>query len=375
MRLCLIGPTYPFRGGISHFTTILATHLEKRHDVLLYSFKRQYPRFLFPGVTDRDPSSSFLRVDCEYLMDPLNPLTWIRTFQKIRDFQPEVLILQWWVPFWTPSLATLSLLIKRFTPIKILFICHHIAPPDGGPFDLFLAQYVLSRGDYFIVLAGRDSAKLRQILPQARPVQTVLPTFDAINHGHQDPSEARRRLGVDGKVILFFGFVRRYKGLRHLIEAMPFVLERIKATLLVVGEFWDKEDEYLSLIRELGLLQDIVIVNRYIHNEEVALYFSAADIVVLPYVETSQSGVAPLAFSFDKPVITTNVGGLVDVVRDGETGFIVPPGDSVALGKAIVKFFTESQEERFIRNIQAERDLFSWSRFVGVLEQTVQDHE
>lgn len=373
MKFCVIGPTYPYRGGIAHFTTMLVSHLRRSHDVSFYSFSKSYPRLLFPGNPEKDPSTRLLRTDCEYLLRPLNPFTWLRALKLMREERPEVVVLQWWVPFWTPMLMTISSFVKRFTASKILFICHHISPPDGGPFDFLLARNVLLTGDYFIVMSDHDYAQLRAVLPRANIRKAFLPTYDMFDLYTPSREEAKRRLGISNeeKTVLFFGFVRRYKGLRYLIEAMPEVLDRLPVRLLIVGEFWEEERFYMEAIDRLGIREHVSVVNAYVPNEEVGLYFAAANVVVLPYLEATQSGVLQMAYAFGKPVIVTSAGGLAEVVRDGETGLVVPPKDSSALTEAIVRYFEKELEASFAGKIAQDKDTFAWINLVNLIEQLV----
>jgi glycosyltransferase involved in cell wall biosynthesis len=373
MKFCVIGPTYPFKGGISHFTTMLVEQLRVRHEVDFISFRRQYPRLLFPGNSNPDPSNHVLHCDCEYLLDPMNPLTWFRAFRRIRRTKPDVLLLQWWTPFWTPTLAVLSTLVKRYTRVRILFLCHHITPPDGGPFDFALARTVLSRGDEFIVLSESDYTDLRRALPQARIHLTMLPTSEAFSQNPLPRDQARRQLGyqADDRLLLFFGFVRRYKGLSYLLRALARVAEELDVRLLVVGEFWESEDGYQAVAEELGITHRVRMVNRYVPNEEVGLYFSAADVVVLPYLEATQSAVIQIAFGFDLPVIATGVGGLPEMLQHGKLGLVVPPQDEEALAQAIVRYFQTGLGPTFRQRIRAERDLYSWERLIVFIEQVL----
>ena len=372
MKCVLIGPTYPYRGGISHYTTLLYQHLGAAHEVKLYSFKRQYPALLFPGRTDKDPSRYPLRADCEYLLDPSNPLTWLETFRRIKGDRPDALILQWWVPYWAPAFASIAGLVRRFTATRVMFICHNVFPHERSVIDQALVRLALTQGQFFIVQSEKDLHDLKRLLPGAQVRRAAHPIYEALAlGGTMTAGEAKRQLGIEGKVLLFFGFVREYKGLKYLLRAMPQVMGRIETHLLVVGEFWDDKSSYLNLIGELGIAQAVTIVDRYIPNEELGLYFSAADVVVLPYVDATQSGVTQLAYGFEKPVITTWVGGIPEVVKDGETGLIVPPQDSEALGEAIVRYFEEDLGARFTPNIRAQVQggVFSWGRLVRLIEE------
>jgi glycosyltransferase involved in cell wall biosynthesis len=371
MKYVLIGPTYPYRGGIAHYTTLLYQHLSAVHDTQLYSFKRQYPAFLFPGKTDKDPSASPLQVPCEYLLDPLNPFTWVGTFRRIQRERPDAVILQWWVPYWAPALGSVAFLLRRFTPAKVLFICHNVLPHEGSIVDRFLTRLALAQGQYFIVQSQKDLDNLKALVPHAQTVRTVLPLYDGEQWEATDQAAAKNALGLAGPVVLFFGFVRKYKGLEYLIQAMPAVLRCIPAQLLIVGEFWKDRDAYLQMMQELGLQQQVTVVDRYVANEEIGLYFSAADVVVLPYVDATQSAVISLAYAFDKPVITTDVGGLPEVVKDGETGFVVPSRDAAALAAAMVKYFQEDCAPRFTANIRAQRDTLSWAGLVKLIDEFI----
>lgn len=372
MKYVLIGPTYPYRGGISHYTTLLVEHLRKKHEVKLYSYVRQYPGFLFPGETDKDPSRLVLRTGCEYLVDPINPLTWLSVFWRMRQDDPDALILQWWVPYWTPTLAGISFLVRTFTSIKIVYICHDIAPPDGGgPFDRHLARFVLKRGDSFIVHSQGNLQNLRQMLSKNDVHLTVHPSYDMFSGGcPPDKSEVQARLGVHGRTILFFGFVRLYKGLEYLLQALPEVLKRLDVQLLIAGEFWIPESYYRQFIDDENVAKHVVIVNRYIPNEEVPYYFAAADVVVFPYVAGSQSGAVQLAYGFGKPVIVTGAGGIADVVKEGKTGLVVPPRNSQALAEAIVRYFEDGLGEKFTAEIQKveQKSLFAWENLVELIE-------
>jgi glycosyltransferase involved in cell wall biosynthesis len=368
MKYVLIGPTYPYRGGISHYTTLLYQHLSAVHETKLYSFKRQYPSFLFPGRTDKDPSGSPLQVPCEYLLDPLNPLTWLETFRRTQRERPDAVIIQWWVPYWALALASVAFLLRRFTPVKVVFICHNIVPHEGSIVDTFLTRLALAQGQYFILQSEKDLSDLKALLPHAQAVRTVLPLYDTYQWEVMEEAAAKAALGLAGPVVLFFGFVRKYKGLEYLIRALPQVLRNLPAQLLIVGEFWEDRDAHLEMIEKLGLQQHVTVVDRYVPNEEIGLYFSAADVVVLPYVDATQSAVISLAYAFDKPVITTDVGGLPEVVTDGETGFVVPPRDHAALAAAIVKYFQGDYAPRFTANVKARKDALSWLGLVHLIE-------
>lgn len=376
MRICVVGPTYPYRGGIAHYTTLLVKHLiEAGHWVRLYSFTRQYPTWLFPGKTDKDPSAAPLRIDCEYVLDPINPLTWWSLCRRVRADAPDLLILQWWVPYWTPSLTVISRWIKRNTKIPIVYICHNVVPHDGGGMlDRRFATTVLRQGDAFIVHSDQDRHRLHALLPQAKIVKAHHPTYSELaeRSGAPAASGLRARLGLpaDRPILLFFGFVRPYKGLEYLIQALQLVLAQKAVHLLVVGEFWSSSDFYERYAREYGVEPAVTFVNQYVPNEELGQYFDLADVVVLPYISATQSGVVQLAFGFGKPVITTRVGGLHEVVQDGVNGLVVPPQDERALAEAIVRYFDPAVRERLNAEARqsAAAQAFSWQQLVSAVE-------
>ncbi|MEI7768740.1 MAG: glycosyltransferase [Chloroflexales bacterium] len=379
MRISVVGPTYPFRGGIAHYTTLMVRQLRASgHAAPLYSFTRQYPRWMVSGRSDRDPSNSPLRVDCEYILDPINPFTWWRLYRRVRADNPDVLILQWWVPYWTPCLTAIASMVKRNTSVKIIFICHNVVPHEGGGvIDRRLALTVLRRGDALIVHSEQDRLRLLAMLPQARVVKAHHPTYADLAHQSSDlPAHLRRDLGIpaDAHVLLFFGFVRPYKGLEYLIQAMRLIRERISVHLLVVGEFWTAPEFYQRYADEFGVSEAMTIINRYVPNEELRPYFDAADVVVLPYVSATQSGVVQLAFGFGKPVITTRVGGLYEVVEDGVNGLVVPPQDERALADAVIRYFTEGLAAPYSANVAAHAATsFSWQQLVTTIEETSRD--
>ncbi|MEI8306344.1 MAG: glycosyltransferase [Chloroflexales bacterium] len=379
MRISVVGPTYPFRGGIAHYTTLMVRQLRAAgYAAPLYSFTRQYPRWLVGGRSDRDPSSSPLRVDCEYILDPINPFTWWRLYRRVRADHPDVLILQWWVPYWTPCLTAVSSMIKRNTQVKIMFICHNVVPHEGGGvIDRRLALTVLRLGDALLVHSEQDRLRLLAMLPHARVVKAHHPTYAELAHqSSTNPSHLRRDLGIpaDTHVLLFFGFVRPYKGLEYLIQAMRLIRERVNAHLLVVGEFWTAPEFYQRYADEFGVSEAMTIINRYVPNEDLRPYFDIADVVVLPYVAATQSGVVQLAFGFGKPVITTRVGGLYEVVEDGVNGLIVPPQDEGALADAVIRYFSEGLAVPFSANVAAQATTsFSWQQLVTTIEQAARD--
>jgi len=273
MKICIIGPTYPFRGGISHYTTLLYRYLRKRHVVIFFSFKRQYPKWLFPGKTDIDPSKFPVQEDnIDRIIDSLNPFSWLKVAYRIIKLQPDILIIPWWVSFWAPQFYSISLLVKLFSKTRILFLCHNVVEHESKWIDKWLTRIVLRNGDFYIVHSTEDQKSLLSMFPEAKVMKSPHPTYDVFNSGDFDPNMIRKKYGIEGNIILFFGFVREYKGLKYLIKALPEVLSKTDVTLLIVGEFWKNKNEYLNLINNLGIEDKIIIIDEYIPNEEVGLH-------------------------------------------------------------------------------------------------------
>ena len=370
MRLALIGPVYPYRGGIAHYTTALCRALRKRgHKVLLVSFKRQYPQWLFPGQSDKDPSREPLRAEqAHYWIDSLNPFTWLSTFRHIRAYRPDMIVQQWWVTFWAPAWFVLGVLNRWFLKRPILMICHNALPHEARPWDRWLAKLALRQGTAFIVQSVQEKEQLLSLVPDARTQILPLPTFDMLA-GQQIPrARARQQLGLseDLPILLFFGIVREYKGLMDLLEALPAVKESLgKVLLIVAGEFWGDKRRYLDAIQQQGIERSVLIDDRYIPNEEAALYFSAADALVAPYRSVTGSAVIPTARAFGLPVVTTELPGLAQVV-DRESDRLAPPCDPQALATAITGIFAEASQPGKGKPRQGEA--FTWDQLVSAIE-------
>ena len=374
MKINVIGPTYPFRGGIAHHTTLLYRALRKKHATKFYAFKRQYPRWLFPGRTDVDSSGIVIEEDsAEYILDSFNPLSWWNVFRKIKANEPDLVIFPWWVSFWTPQFWTITSLVRQFTRSKILFICHNVVAHESKFLDELCTRLVLKKGNYFIVHSKEDLKNLKKILPEANVKKVFHPVYDVFKFEKISKENAQQQLGVEGNILLFFGFVRPYKGLKYLIEAMPLILERVKVTLLVVGECWDDQEHYMRRAEELGIDTHVKVIDTYVPNEDVETYFVACDVVVLPYISGTGSGVAQIAFSFDRPIIATNVGCLPEIVESGKTGFIVKAASPDEIADAVVRFYEEDKEAEFVKKIIEEKEKYSWDRMVEVIEKFLEN--
>jgi len=369
MKICLVGPTHPFRGGVSHHTTLLCRHLRRRHQVKFISFKRQYPAILFPGQSDRDCSSEPMRVEnVDYLIDSLNPWTWKRAGDAILDYGPEMVVMPWWVAFWGPCFGTILSRLGERRDIEKVFVCHNVIEHEARGWKLRVTRKVLAQANRFLVHSSQERERLRELLgPGARIDVAHLPTFTELSGKRWKAEEARAHLEVDRPMLLFFGFVRDYKGLHDLIDAFPDILKSRDALLYVVGEFWEDRSSYLRHIERLGLQDNIVVVDRYIPNEEVGLYFAAADLVVQPYRSVSGSGISQVAFGFDRPVVATRVGSLAEVIRDGVDGRLLDPGSPAALAKTILECLEPVTLQRLKAEACNSKHRFSWDAVVDTL--------
>jgi glycosyltransferase involved in cell wall biosynthesis len=376
MKIAIVGPTHPFRGGIAHHTTLLFRHLRERHEVRFFAFRRQYPMWLYPAASDRDPSARPLaEPGIEHALDSMNPLTWLGVARRIRRFDPDLVVIPWWVAFWAPQMATISRLVRANRRTRVLFICHNVVEHESSAIRRLLARVALGGGDRFVVHSDEDRANLLAIFPDARVDRTVMPSFGGVAGAASDRGEARERLGIgrDEEVILFFGFVRPYKGLRHLVDAMPSILARRDVRLVVAGEFWHDRQDYFDRIASLGIGERVTILDRYAPNEEVADLFAAADLVVQPYETATQSAVTQIAFDVGRPVVVTSVGGLPETVKDGVTGYVVPPRDPEAIVAAVLDFFENARGAAMERAVAEDRDRFSWSHVVDAVEAIARD--
>ena len=369
MQICLIGPSYPFRGGLAHYTTLLYRHLRRRHPTTFYAFHRQYPQWLFPGETDRDNSRTPLQEEGILpALDSLNPLTWWHVARKIGQDRPDLLIIPWWSSFWAPHFWTIAKLVQASGATEILFICHNVVDHESHALSRACARAVLRQGDYFLVHSESDRLNLRRILPHGAISRVFHPSYDVFRVETISQAEARKRLNLAGEILLFFGFVRPYKGLDNLLEAMPLILAQRPVTLLIVGEFWEGRERYRKRIDDLGIAAAVRIVDEYIPNEQVEPYVAAADLVVLPYVSGTGSGIVQIAYGCLRPVVATTVGCFPEVVEDGKTGYLVPPGAPQPLSDAIVRFFAEGNAQEFVDNIRSTQAQFSWDHLVASIE-------
>ncbi len=357
----MVGPAYPLRGGNALFVAHLYDNLRLDHDAYVVSFTRLYPSLLFPGKTQMNMSHDPVKnTPSRQIIDSINPFSWSKAVRWILQpkRRPDLVVFVWWNPFFGICYGTMARMLRRKIGARIVFVCENVVSHENRFVDRFLTRFALSSADYFMVLSGVVASRVHSLFPRTPVRQAALPVYNCYNPSGVDRDAVRKSLGLTRPTMLFFGYVRAYKGLAYLLRAMPMILEHVDVDLLVVGEFYDDRARYDRIIDELGIGERVRIVAEHVPDESVGDYFGAADVVVLPYVSATQSGITQIAFAFGLPVISTNVGGLPEVVREGETGYIVRPEDERDLTAAVVRYFSGEDAQRMRANValEAQRD-------------------
>ncbi|MDQ1149957.1 glycosyltransferase [Sphingobacterium zeae] len=366
MRIVILGSAYPLRGGgIASFNERLASHFQQLgHEVDIYSFSLQYPNFLFPGKSQYSDESAPEGLHIKTKVNSINPFNWISVGKELRNAKYDLLIVRFWMPFFGPCLGTIQRQVRKNRHTKIVCIADNIIPHEQRLGDKFLIRYFLKSVDACLTMSKSVLEDLKLLSPKMPAVYTPHPLYD--NYGtHQSKKEARRLLNIhqEDKVILFFGFIRQYKGLDILLQALTDArLREMGVKLLLAGEFYDDPALYLDLIKKYKLEEFILMHTDFIPNQEVGRYFSAADCVVLPYRSATQSGITQVAYHFDLPMIVSNVGGLPELVQDSYVGYVVEP-KAEEIAERIFSFYHYNKEEQFRTNIIDEKRKFSWETF------------
>ena len=366
----LVGPMYPYRGGIAHFLETMYSGLAERgHTVSALTFTRQFPGFLFPGKTQLDESLDGAQPTARRVIDSLNPLSWFKAARLITRSDSEAVIFKYWMPFLAPAFGTIARRLARHG-IKTVVIVDNAIPHERHPGDITLGRYFLEAAAGCVVMSESVGSDLESMGVDVPKRLVAHPVYDLFGKT-LDPQLARASLGLPPgvPVLLFFGFIRQYKGLRVLLEAMPRILQHLPdARLVVAGKCYDNEKSYRDLIIRHRLDKHIRFDSAYIPNGDVPVYFSAADVVVQPYVAATQSGVAQIAFNFDTPLITTDVGGLAEIVRHEYNGLLVPPKDAAKLADAVIRFFKEDMRDRFEEGVRKKKQAYGWDALFEAVE-------
>ena len=367
MRVTLLGPAWPYRGGIAHFQASVGRALAARgHEVSAVTFSRQYPERLFPGTSQLDGGPA-PATPAPRLIDSLNPASWLRTAHAVANGGADVAVFMHWMPFFAPAFGVIARRLRR-RGVRVLAVVHNAVPHERRPGDLALTRFALGACDGLIVMSDRVRDDVQRLGVAAAVRQVAHPPYDVFGEP-VGKAEARAALALpaDAPVFLFFGFIRRYKGLHVLLEAWGRVVARVPgARLVVAGEFYADEAALRAQAAPYG--DSVRFDADYVPDDRVGLYVSAADAVVQPYVTATQSGVAQIAFHFGRPVVTTDVGGLAETVPDGEAGLVVPPDDPDALADALVRFAEEDLGPRLAAGVARQRERTSWDAVAEAVE-------
>ncbi|MCH7762937.1 MAG: glycosyltransferase [Candidatus Marinimicrobia bacterium] len=374
MRIAVVGPFPPFRGGIADLNSALAFHLSKKHHVQAFNFTTQYPKVLFPGKTQFKKGKAAQDFENHRCLSSINPLTWKKTADSIVDYNPDLVLFRYWMPFFAPAYTSVAKRIRKDSNIKIIAMCDNIIPHEKRVFDIRLTKRFLKKMDAFIVLSKKVEEELLSFIPDAQYQYSPHPIYSIFGEAPSQ-EQARKKLEISTeKVLMFFGLIRGYKGLDILINALGIIKEELTDyTLMIVGECYEDEKKYLSLIDQNGLTNSVHTNFSFIPDDDVSTYFSAADVVVLPYKSASQSGIVQIAYHFDTPVIVSNVGGLPEIVEEGKTGFCVDPNPE-SFAEAIRSFFATGDKESFRTNIVEYKKRFSWNAMITAIEELAHEN-
>jgi len=378
MKLAFLGPAPPFRGGIVTYYAMLARVLKERgNSVFWASFRKQYPGFLFPGSKQEGETAAWLNHPNVQNFVPWSPWSWWKAARSIEAQAPDAVVIKYWLPFFAPGFFAVTWLLRRRTAVKVIYLLDNVIAHEKYPYANFLTRLALGQGNAYIAQSDQVRQDLFTVLPDtdaARVLTVPHPVYDFGQPGkpRRSKAEARQVLNLpdDSHLVLFFGFIKAYKGVNNLIDSAEFLHSEFKDDLrvLIVGDIYGDKQPYVDRIAASAAASIIDLVDGFVPDETVEDYFLAADLVVLPYVSATQSGIIQIAYNYDLPVVTTNVGGLPEVVTDGSTGFIVPPEDPAALAQAVIRFFRENRAAQFAANVAREKLKYSWDRMAEVVE-------
>ena len=372
MNVVIIGPAYPLRGGLATYNERLARAFREAGDeVRIVTFSLQYPDFLFPGQTQFSTEAGPTDLAIEVSLNSINPLSWLKVGRKLRAERPDLVIFRFWLPFMGPALGTVARLVRGNGHTRVVAITDNVIPHEKHLGDGPLTRYFLSVCDGFITMSRSVLGDLQRLgFGQKPALYRPHPLYD--NFGpikSKTDALAALRLPEATKYLLFFGFIRAYKGLDIMLEAFADArLAALPIKLIIAGEFYEDAAPYEELIRRYNLEARIIRATDFIPNEKVVDYFCAADLIVQPYKNATQSGVSQIAYHFERPMLVTDVGGLAELIPDGVVGYVVPP-TARAIADAVVDFYTETREEAFTVGVREQKKQFSWPVMVAALKE------
>ena len=368
MKIVLVGPFPPYRGGISMFNHSLGLELAKNHVIHRVSFSLQYPKSLFPG---KSQYFDFEGEPSEQLINSVNPVSWRKTARWINKIHPDVVVFQYWMPFFAPGFTSIAKQVKRKCGAKIIVNCNNITAHEPKMTDQLMTANFFRYCDGFMVMSDTVENDLKSIEPDPNYRKSPHPLYDVFGESI-DQTAAKTTLGItEEKVILNFGLIRDYKGLDLLIRSAKILKSQLtNFKILVVGECYGDENKYIDLAEENNVMDVIDFLFDFVPNERVHEYFCAADVAVLPYKSATQSGVVPIAYHFDRPVVVSNVGGLPEIVEQGKSGFICEPNPE-EIADGIKQYFNQSSND-FRSFVAKYKHRFSWSKYADTLLELVQ---
>ncbi|MDA0986614.1 MAG: glycosyltransferase [Bacteroidetes bacterium] len=368
MKIAIIGTAFPLRGGIAHYNAQLYKYLSISHEVDIITFKRQYPKLFFPGKSQTETGEVLFQHKSESLIDSINPFNWIIVGLKLRKRNYDIIIFKYWLPFFGPAFGTITSIAKKGKE-KVIAICDNIIPHEKRFGDKIFTRFAFRKVDSCIVQSDEVEKDLENIFPKMIYKKIPHPVYEIFGEPISN-TEAKLKLKIPHKnIFLFFGYIRPYKGLMVLIEAMEIVLKKIDSHLLVLGEFYENPKPYFDKISELNLEKNITIKAEYIPNSNVGDYFSAADFIVLPYLDATQSGIAQISYYFNKPIIASNVGGLGEVVKNEFSGLLVSPNNPDELAEKIIYFYENNLSQKLTEGVLVEKKKYSWSKMVEAIDE------
>jgi glycosyltransferase involved in cell wall biosynthesis len=360
-KIVILGPAHPLRGGLATYNERLCNaFLSKGHQTSIYTFSLQYPSILFPGKSQYSDEPAPSNLDIKVVINSINPFNWFKIGWELKNLKPDIIVVRYWLPFMGPCLGTILRLVKLNKHTKIVCIADNIIPHEKRIGDSLFTSYFIQPIDGFITMSEKVLADLDLFSTKNKKKKFIPhPLYD--NFGDiMSKSEAKEHLNLnkDDSYLLFFGFIRKYKGLDLLLHAMK-MIQNPSLKLIIAGEFYEDAQPYLKLIDELKLVDRVILKTSFITDSEVKYYFCASDLVVQPYKSATQSGVTPLAYHFEIPMVVTNVGGLTAMVPDGEVGLIAEPNE-FSIANKINEYFDRKLEESFKKNLKREKLKYSW---------------
>lgn len=379
-KIIIIGPAHPYRGGNSLFVSHIYEALKEDFEVKIFNYSLLYPSILFPGKTQYDESTTLIKkAPNERLVNSISPISWFQVANRIIKQNPDLVVFDWWHPFFAFCHFTISELIKKKFRRKILFITENFISHESNFVDRGLTRLGLKNASSFLVLSNIVEKEVGRISRGRKIYKSELPIYDCYDtHETKSISDLRKELGFSeqDKILLFFGYVRKYKGLDLLIEAFPEIKASLpNAKLLIVGEFYDSPDVYTNAIKKLGIENATVIINKFVPNEDVGKYYTACDLVILPYRSATQSGILNVAYGFSKPVVVTNVGGLSEFVDDRKTGIIINPDSPQAIANGVLEFFKLKDQVDFEKNIKEFVSNNKFANLTDLFNQIISDSQ